>query len=272
MKIRIIGLLAALFLITSCSGTDQNEEMKISDAAENTAYVEYLWCKNGPDMSEEAFGTMIEEWNGILDGLETTVTMSVGLVPRTPTDLYDGMWVLVWDSKEQSEKGWKEWLDGPAESWTESTSSILACGASDNGEALNYGFDVSGFRTATAQDSEPGGVVGFAFCSYTDAFGPKELLENITAYNGWLDSLEEAAGTGSPYFYTIHEPDFETPIPGSSLGSYDYAFHHFWESEESRAQGAALFAQTAPAPQGPQPDCAQEMFLFDSYPFRSPQM
>jgi len=33
-----------------------------------------------------------------------------------------------------------------------------------------------------------------------------------------------------------------------------------------------LFAQTAPAPQGPQPDCAQEMFLFDSYPFRSPQM
>ena len=38
--------------------------------------------------------------------------MSVGLVPRTATDLYDGMWVLVWESKEQSEK--QGVADGPA--------------------------------------------------------------------------------------------------------------------------------------------------------------
>ena len=272
MKVKIISLVAILFLITSCSGSDVSKEIKITDAAENTAYVEYLWCKNGPDMSEEAFGAMIQDWNGILDGMETTVTMSVGLVPRTATDLYDGMWVLVWESKEQSEKGWKEWLDGPAESWTEKTSSILACGASDTGDVLYYGFNVSSFRAATAQDDEPGGVAGFAFCSYTESFGPNELLENITAYNGWLDSAQEATGNSSPYFYTIHEPDFETPIPGSSVGSYDYAFHHFWSSEETREQGAALFAETAPAPQGPQPDCNPEMFLFDTYPFRSAEM
>ena len=87
-------------------------------------------------MSQEAFTSMISEWNEILDGLETAVPMSVGLVPRTETDLYDGMWVLVWESKAQSEKGWDEWLAGPAEAWTEKTSSILACGASDNGEEL----------------------------------------------------------------------------------------------------------------------------------------
>ena len=115
-------------------------------------------------------------------------------------------------------------------------------------------------------------MAGFAFCSYTESFGPEELLENITTYNGWLDSAQESLGGGSPYFYTIHEPDFETPIPGSSIGSYDYAFHHFWDSEESREQGAALFAETAPAPQGPQPDCVEEMYLFDTYPFRPLQM
>tara|TARA_Y100001970_G_scaffold98563_1_gene123893 strand:+ start:39944 stop:40756 length:813 start_codon:yes stop_codon:yes gene_type:complete len=270
MKIRILVLFTFLTLVASCS--DKAEIVSIYNQADDTGYVEYLWCKNGPDFSQESFSAMLSEWNQILDGLETTVTMSVGLVPRTPTDLYDGIWVLVWDSKAQSEKGWKEWLDGPAESWTENTSSILACGASDNGEVLNYGFDVSSFRSATAADSEPGGVAGFAFCSYTDSFGPKELLENIATYNSWLGSAEEAAGTGSPYFYTIHEPDFETPIPGTSVGSYDYAFHHFWDSEESRLQGAALFAQTAPAPQGPQPDCIEEMILFDTYPFRAPQM
>tara|TARA_B100000131_G_scaffold70129_2_gene66400 strand:+ start:6459 stop:7271 length:813 start_codon:yes stop_codon:yes gene_type:complete len=270
MKIKFISVVTALLLMVSCSGSDQ--ERVISDSAENTVYVEYLWCKNGPDMTPEAFRGMLQEWNEILDGMETTVTMSVGLIPRTPTDLYDGMWALVWESKEQSEKGWKEWLDGPAQSWTERTSSILSCGASDNGDELNYGFDVSGFRSATAEDTEPGGVAGFAFCSYTESFGPEELLENITTYNGWLDSAQESLGGGSPYFYTIHEPDFETPIPGSSIGSYDYAFHHFWDSEESREQGAALFAETAPAPQGPQPDCVEEMYLFDTYPFRPLQM
>ena len=70
MKVKIISLVAILFLITSCSGSDVSKEIKITDAAENTAYVEYLWCKNGPDMSEEAFGAMIQDWNGILDGMK----------------------------------------------------------------------------------------------------------------------------------------------------------------------------------------------------------
>ena len=263
-----IIFLLSIFVV-SCSGSVEKES--IYENADNTAYVEYLWCKNGPDMSQEAFTSMISEWNEILDGLETAVPMSVGLVPRTETDLYDGMWVLVWESKAQSEKGWDEWLAGPAEAWTEKTSSILSCGASDNGEELNYAFNVSSFRVAGAQDSEPGGVAGFAFCSYNESFGSNELLASIETYNGWLDAAQEAAGTASPYFYTIHEPDFETPIPGTSTGSYDYAFHHFWESEDSRQLGAALFADTAPAPQGPQPDCGDDMFLFDTYPFRSPQ-
>ena len=89
MKVKIISLVAILFLITSCSGSDVSKEIKITDAAENTAYVEYLWCKNGPDMTPEAFRGMLQEWNEILDGMETPVTMSVGLIPRTPTDLYD---------------------------------------------------------------------------------------------------------------------------------------------------------------------------------------
>jgi hypothetical protein len=66
-------------------------------------------------MSQESFTAMISEWNTIQDGMDNPVPMSVGLVPRTETDLYDGMWVLVWQSKDQSEIGWEEWLAGPAE-------------------------------------------------------------------------------------------------------------------------------------------------------------
>ena len=99
-----------------------------------------------------------------------------------------------------------------------------------------------------------------------------EIDDRRVYFNQWLDAAVEAAGTASPYFYTIHEPNFETPIPGSTAGSYDYAFHQFWDSEESRLQGLAMFEQTAPAPEGPQPDCIQESFLFESLPLRSPQM
>ena len=69
MKIKIITLAAIVSLMTACSGSDQSKEIKISDAAETTAYVEYLFCKNGPDMSQESFTTMISEWNTIQDGM-----------------------------------------------------------------------------------------------------------------------------------------------------------------------------------------------------------
>ena len=51
MKFKIITLTAAICLLASCSGNNQG--IKISDSAENTAYVEYLFCKNGPAMSQE---------------------------------------------------------------------------------------------------------------------------------------------------------------------------------------------------------------------------
>ena len=67
-------------------------------------------------------------------------------------------------------------------------------------------------------------------------------------------------------------PDFDTPIPGSTAGSYDYAFHHVWDSEETRQAGVALFASTTPAVAGPQADCNAETALYDSMVFRMTDM
>lgn len=268
-KNKILAFVLISIFAISCA--EEKSEIDIAESALDTAYVEYLFCDFGPDISEESFAELLIEWNDILDGLETAVPMSVGLVPRTETDLYDGLWTLVWESKEQANAGWKEWIEGPAAAWTEKTSNIISCGASDNGEEANYGFDVNVYRLATALDTEPGGVVGFMFCSYTDSFSEAELLDGLEIFNGWLNTAQESSGSGSPYFYTIHVPDFETPIAGSSVGSYDYAFHQFWESEESRELGSRMFEETAPATEGPQADCT-EMQLFDASPFRTPQI
>ena len=51
-----IIFLLSIFVV-SCSGSVEKES--IYENADNTGYVEYLWCKNGPDMSQEAFTSMI---------------------------------------------------------------------------------------------------------------------------------------------------------------------------------------------------------------------
>jgi hypothetical protein len=79
LKNKILGFLLVPFLAYSCSET--TEEVNLSDSAINTGYVEYLFCDFGPDMSQESFSEMLIEWNEILDGLETAVPMSLGLVP-----------------------------------------------------------------------------------------------------------------------------------------------------------------------------------------------
>ena len=79
MKFKIITLTAAICLLASCSGNNQG--IKISDSAENTAYVEYLFCKNGPAMSQEKCTGMIAYWIDIQDGMKNPVPMSVALQP-----------------------------------------------------------------------------------------------------------------------------------------------------------------------------------------------
>ena len=272
MKNKQVALIAIFlsFVLVSCTG--QETKQTIKGSAVSDVYVEYLFCDYGPDMSDESFDGLLKDWNKLLDDLgPNSVPRSVGLAPRIKTDLYDGLWVLVWPSKEASLIGWQEWVDGPAADWTEKTSSIISCGASTNGQVENYGFDVSFLRAPNVIDEEPGGVVGFNFCRYTEDFKEEQLVSSSQGYNQWLDAASAATDRES-YWYSIHVPDFETPIPGSTAGAYDYAFHHVWDSEETRVAGVALFASTAPAASGPQADCNPEMALYDSMIFRMNDM
>ena len=81
-----------------------------------------------------------------------------------------------------------------------------------------------------------------------------------------MDLVTEGVDQPSAYFYNIHVPRFETPIEGSQVGAYDYAYLHFWESEEVRQQGSALFESSGSA--NADNPCT-EIMLYDSYPFRN---
>ena len=84
-KNKILAFVLISIFAISCA--EEKSEIDIAESALDTAYVEYLFCDFGPDISQESFAELLIEWNDILDGLETAVPMSVGLVPRTETDL-----------------------------------------------------------------------------------------------------------------------------------------------------------------------------------------
>ena len=256
--------LLVTLVITSCSDMSKNETL--ASKASNSFYVEYLMCDFGPDASPETFVPMISEWNDTLDTLETAVPYSVGLVPQFETELMEMLWVLVWPSQEMSEAGWKEWIEGPADAWTEKVRPIVDCGSAAEGTIRNYAFDVYSFWSPKAFDQEPPGITGFSFCTYSPTNTEQVLLDGIDSYNSWLDLVTEGVDQPSAYFYNIHVPRFETPIEGSQAGAYDYAYLHFWESEEVRQQGSALFESSGSA--NADNPCT-EIMLYDSYPYRN---
>ncbi|MEL0048284.1 MAG: hypothetical protein VW867_06535, partial [Gammaproteobacteria bacterium] len=45
------------------------------------AYYEYLWCKQGPEYSEEAIANLVADWNEIMDASENSVTAAFGYRP-----------------------------------------------------------------------------------------------------------------------------------------------------------------------------------------------
>ena len=92
LKINILSILT-LAILASCSG---EKEPDLASSAQDTKYVEYIFCDLGPDYTNEGFMAMIQEWNSLQDSLETPVEISAGLAPRTENDLYDFLWAIAW--------------------------------------------------------------------------------------------------------------------------------------------------------------------------------
>ncbi len=266
LKINILSILT-LTILVSCSG---EKEPDLASSAQDTKYVEYIFCDLGPDYTNEGFMAMIQEWNALQDSLETPVEISAGLAPRMENDLYDFLWAIAWDSEEVRDKAWSEWVAGPGEGWTEQVAPIVSCGASTNGVEGVYAFNAYlPWINEVADPTPERGVASYNFCTYTDDFSEGDLVTQAQQTGQFIDSLNSDYGANSSYWLALLVPTFDTPIEGSSTGEYDYALRGYWDSEEVR-QEAIAFVQTLPAPSGPQPECSgDENFVFDVYEFRN---
>ena len=104
---KLFWLSACLMVLVGCAEQEAAAPAEIAATPEATepaaqangpdAYYEYLWCKQGPEYSQEAIASLVTDWNAIMDASENSVTAAFGYRPKGwETEDYDGLWVLRW--------------------------------------------------------------------------------------------------------------------------------------------------------------------------------
>ena len=206
------------------------------------AYYEYLWCKQGPEYSDESLANLVADWNEIMDSSATPVAAAAGYRPKGwETEDYDGLWVLRWNNKAEVEAGWAAFVATEAgAAFDAKYDSVLSCG--DEVGVNRFGFDAYVPRAMPETfTGEPAPYfLTNTFCSLNEGMGPEDLREVVGGtYIPAVDAAVEQ-NPGSSYWFLIGAPDFE-PLPGNV---FDFNFVNYWQTAEEGQASAATFAES----------------------------
>ena len=222
------------------SGLEPETQAVETAQATPDAYYEYLWCKQGENYSTETSQAYVADWNAAIDELEDSPYASMAYFPRGwEADGYDGLWVLRWDDKGTSEKGWSNYVaSGTEDTLQEKHPDVLKCGSETGVD--RFSFDTYIPRPAPAEFSEvePPYFVTNQFCTFNEGKSAKDVRAAIQGH--YLPFLEASAETNpdSTYFFMIGRPDFEPAEP------MDFNWINIWATATEGVASAAAFNES----------------------------
>ena len=204
------------------------------------AYYEYLWCKQGEDFSQEKMAEFTAGWNTVIDGMEAPALSAFGYIPKGwETENFDGLWVLRWESKDDSAVGWDTYAASEAgQAHDAAYASVLTCGQ-------EVGADRFGFASYIPQPipasftGEPGPYfLNNMFCSLNEGKEPADLRTAVM--DGFLPMLasDAEANPDSSYWFMLGAPDFEVNVEAS----FDFNWINYWQTAEEGEASSAAFA------------------------------
>ena len=220
---------------------DPVEATQIESATvEPDAYYEYLWCEQGEDYSQESMAELTNNWNSVIDGMDAPDLAAFGYLPRGwETESYDGLWVLRWNSKADSDAGWEACAASEACAAHETKfASVLTCG--DEVGVNRFGFN--SFVPQPVPETFTGDPAPYyltnMFCSYNEGKGPADLRAWGT--NSYLPMLSEGAeeNSESSYWFMVGGPDFEV----NEESPFDFNWLNYWQTAEEGEAASAAFA------------------------------
>ena len=203
------------------------------------AYYEYLWCKQGEDFSQEKMAELTASWNAAIDSMEAPALAAFGYIPRGwETEDFDGLWVLRWNSKDDSAAGWEAYgASEAAQAHEAAYGSTLTCGSEVGADRFGFASYIPQAMPASFTGEPAPYFLTNSFCSLNEGKEPEDLRSVVVdAYLPMLAAGAEA-NPDSSYWFMLGAPDFDV----DPEAPFDFNFIHYWQTAEEGEASLAAF-------------------------------
>ena len=220
----------------------------------NQLLVEYFWHDKGPNYSEEAFASLVDMWNEMIDGMSCNMNGASILTPREETENFDFLWTIVWPSQVARDACFDEWLSGNEPKWRQAIEGIIEV---DLDNAFLFDTEIGRFPKVFSDTNEF--VHSYFFCNFKEGANKNTLHDYRADLNG-LNTLSKN------HWYALLDPKFE-PEQKS-----DFIWLDIWPDEDSRNADLEIWRSTdLPAIADESFQCSNELqgITFDGKSIRS---
>ena len=243
----------------------------ISDSAtdfyDNERIIEFMLCDEGSEYTDESMRALISEWNTAVGAMENKVMASYGLRPQYETEMFDGIWALVWPDMQTRNAGWEAWPEGGGKALREQYDSVLTC----NSET-SYMYSGQTIAAPTSVwESEPPHFVSYHFCSYNDGFMGTDLQPTETKIAQWIAQYRQTNADDGMALNGL-TPLFDSRNPDDEIDDFDGVGMWAYRSVEDANKFAESWAESAKDIQAEVDKFVScEEYNFDMYIFRLPE-
>ena len=243
----------------------------ISDSAtdfyDNERIIEFILCDEGSEYTDESMRALISEWNTAVGAMENKVMASYGLRPQYETEMFDGIWALVWPDMQTRNAGWEAWPESGGKALREQYDSVLTC----NSET-SYMYSGQTIAAPTSVwESEPPHFVSYHFCSYNDGFMGTDLQPTETKIAQWIAQYRQTNADDGMALNGL-TPLFDSRNPDDEIDDFDGVGMWAYRSVEDANKFAESWAESAKDIQAEVDKFVScEEYNFDMYIFRLPE-
>ena len=192
----------------------------------NNMLIEYFWHTKGLNYTEESFASLVEIWNGMIDGMSCEMNGANIITPREQNDDFDFLWMIAWPSQEARDACLDEWVNGNEPKWREAIDGIIDV---DLNNAFLFSTEVGRFPKAWNESNTF--THSYFFCTFNEGSN-SETLHNYRADLNAITTLSDN------HWYLLLDPMFD-PDPRP-----DFVWLDVWPDQAARESDLAIWNST----------------------------
>ena len=256
---------------TNDLATESTQVEEASDSAggfyESERIIEFMLCDEGSDYTDDAMRALIDDWNTAIDVMDNRVIASYGLRPKYETEMFDGIWALVWPDMDTRNAGWEAWPAGGGNALREEYGQVLTCQSE-----TSYMYSAQTIAApSSVWESEPPHYVSYHFCSYNDGFEGTDLQPIETKIAQWIEQYRQT-NTDDGMGLNGLTPLFDSRNPDDDIDDFDGVGMWAYRSVEDANKFAESWAESAQDIQAEVDKFVScKDYDFDMYIFRLPE-